>query len=144
MSRLFFLILKQFDLFSKNNFHISQDVVFSWNIVWETLDQRMTTCPFALSFVIPVIPAHCLSACTHLTKFHYSCSNLDLSTSLHSSDPHIAYPLVGLNSSIAPEGGHPWISTWCVPALPSHSSACPSVFLTYMLTSLLPTSFPTE
>lgn len=87
---------------------------------------------------------HCLSACTHLTKFHYSGPILDLSTSLHSSDPHITYPLVGLSSSITPEGDHPWISTWCVPATLSHSSARPSVFLTYMLTSSLLTSFPTE
>lgn len=144
MSRLFFffLILKQFDLFSKNNFHISQDVVFFWNIVWEILDQRIIRCPFVLSFVIPESPAHCFSACTHLTKFHNSGPILDLPTSLQSSDPHIAYPLVDLSSSIAPEGGHPWISTWHSPHTPQpliRMSQCfPHMLVDFFIAHFLP------
>lgn len=123
--------------------------MFPWNIVWETMDPRMITCPFVLSFVISESPV-IVSACTHLTKFHYSGSILDLSTSLHSSDPHNTYPLVSLSSSITPEGCHSWIATWRVPAHPQsliHMSQCfPHIhvnfFITYFLSDRIENHLP--
>ena len=60
--------------FRRTTFHIPQDMVFSWNTVWE---------PWVRVSVRSFFPWKTLSVCSHFIKFSFSGTILELPTSLH-------------------------------------------------------------
>lgn len=94
MSKLIIIIIiiirKEFDLFLRTTFNIPQNIVFSWNTVWETLDQKMNKCSSVLSFVPPKsLFITSVSAFTPLNSISlvpsWICPFLSIPTALRSS-----------------------------------------------------------